>query len=56
MKLNVPEIPRGIPSENEFDRMGIQEYCESAETGAEYATQIQGRIPKRYESSHCLTC
>ena len=53
MKLNVPEIPSGYHRKDP-DQMDIQGILKAADTGAEYATQIQGRIPKRYDSSHCL--
>ncbi|KAL2224682.1 UNVERIFIED_CONTAM: hypothetical protein Sindi_3098500 [Sesamum indicum] len=42
MKLKVPEIPRGIPSENFLDRLGrSRKTAVAAATGAEYATAIQ---------------
>ena len=50
MKLKVPEIPSGIPSEKEPCPNGyIMKTAVAAATGAEYATAIQGRIPRRKE-------
>jgi hypothetical protein len=55
IKLNVPEIPRGSPSEKEPCPKGYTiKTAAAAATGAEYATEIHGRIPKRKESSHSL--
>ena len=46
MKLNVPDIPNGIPSEKLPCPKGYtKNTAKAAETGAEYATQIQGLIP-----------
>jgi hypothetical protein len=48
MKLNVPEIPKGIPSEKDPCPIGYTKNTAlAAATGAEKATKIQGRIPKR---------
>eukprot|EP00632_Arachnochrysis_sp_CCMP2950_P009063 CAMPEP_0185713984 /NCGR_PEP_ID=MMETSP1164-20130828/37882_1 /TAXON_ID=1104430 /ORGANISM="Chrysoreinhardia sp, Strain CCMP2950" /LENGTH=48 /DNA_ID= /DNA_START= /DNA_END= /DNA_ORIENTATION= len=48
MKLKVPEIPKGIPSEKEPCPIGYtKNTAEAAATGAENATKIHGRIPKR---------
>jgi hypothetical protein len=53
MKLKVPEIPRGIPSEKEPCPMGyVKKTAVAAATGAEKATKIHGRIPRRYDNSH----
>ena len=42
IKLNVPEIPSGIPSENEPCPKGYtKNTANAADTGAEYATHIQ---------------
>merc|ERR1711920_597208 len=43
IKLKVPEIPRGIPSEKEPWPIG---YVRKT-AGAEKATKIHGRIPRR---------
>ena len=49
------DIPSGIPSENEPCPKGYtRNTANAADTGAEYATQIQGLIPNLYDSSHCL--
>ena len=48
IKLKVPLIPRGMPSEKLPCPNGYtRKTAEAAATGAEYATQIQGLIPKR---------
>jgi len=48
MKLNVPEMPKGIPSEKLPWPIGYtRNNAAAAATGAVKATEIQGRIPKR---------
>merc|ERR1711920_984764 len=53
IKLKVPEIPKGIPSENDPWPMGyVRKTAVAAATGAEKATKIHGLIPRRYDNSH----
>eukprot|EP01026_Neomeris_dumetosa_P072183 TRINITY_DN733_c0_g1_i12.p4 TRINITY_DN733_c0_g1~~TRINITY_DN733_c0_g1_i12.p4 ORF type:complete len:118 (+),score=8.63 TRINITY_DN733_c0_g1_i12:743-1096(+) len=55
MKLKVPEIPKGIPSEKDPCPIGqMMNTAVAAATGAEQATASQGRIPKRKESTRPL--
>ena len=54
MKLNVPDIPNGIPSEK-LPQWIYEEYANAAETGALSNTNPR-RIPKRYDNSPVYPC
>ena len=55
MKLKVPLIPRGIPSEKEPWPIGsTRKTADPAVTSAKYARMIHGRIESLKENSHSL--
>jgi len=55
MKLKVPDIPNGIPSEKLPCPIGYtMNTADEANTGPENATNIHGRMASLNENSHSL--